>query len=411
MRRIDATWGDVSVVAAWIAARLFVVSLLMHREHYVIGDPNYYADSIRHLGSAGVAHTLVEYPVPALVVLAVPYWALQVVGHVGDYANAIAVCAAAIDLLLGAALLHSRQRTAQWFWVLAVPAIGATAYARFDLIPGILVALAILYAARRPRVAAAMGALAAGVKYWPAIVLPTLLAPRRDRTGSIVATAVTGAVLAVGTLALGGWHRLWTPLSYLHGRGLQIESIAATPAMLNWARNPDLFSIAYASSKSYEITGPGTAGLLRFSTVLVVLFAVGLLALWTLAWRAPTLTPDAVIWLVLASVSAFITTGKVFSPQYLLWILPGAAAGLAVLRSDESRRRLLAWAVALLGVTVATQVVFPLHYGDLLGHNDHSMTIVLVLAARNVAMLLVTIYAVLEALSQVWMREPATVEA
>jgi len=280
----------------------------------------------------------------------------------------------------------------------AAPLLGAIA---------VLVALAILYAATRPRVAATMGALATGVKYWPAIVLPTLLAPRRDRMGAATAAAISGLVLALGSLAVGGWHRLWTPLTYLQGRGLQIESVAATPAMLSWARHPELFSITYASSKSYEITGPGAAGLLRFSTVLIVVFAVVLAVLWTLAWRAPGLSPDAVVWLVLASVSGFIVTGKVFSPQYMLWLLPGAAAGLAVMRSNESRRRLLIWAVALLGLTVATQVVFPLRYGDLMDHDAHSMTVVLVLAARNVGMLLVTVDAVFEAVSLLRARQPA----
>jgi hypothetical protein len=410
-RLIVPSLGDASVAAAWVVSRLFVLWLLWQREHIVVGDPAYYAASIQGLGSAGVAHTLVEYPVPALLLLALPYWALQAAGHVGDYTTAIAVCAAAIDLMLGVALLRSGHRTAQWFWVLAVPAVGATAYARFDLIPGVLVALAILYAATRPRVAAAMGTLAAGVKYWPAIVLPAVLAPRRRRSGTLVSALITGAVLALGSLALGGWHRLWTPLSYLHGRGLQIESITATPAMVKWAREPDLYSITYASSKSYEIAGPGTDGILLFSTLLVAAFALILIVLWALAWRTPELSPDAVVWLVLASVSGFIVTGKVFSPQYVLWLLPGAAAGLAVLRDAESRRRLLLWSLALLAVTVATQLIFPLRYGDLLAHNPNSMATVLLLAVRNVGMLLISVYAVLEAFSLLWVREPAALEA
>jgi hypothetical protein len=404
-------WWPVAL--AWLTTRVLVVALLVGVEHDVVGDPRYYAFSLAQLPRLGIGHTLVEYPVPALLLLALPYWLLQAVGAVGAYSGAIAVCGLATDALFGAALVRTRSwrpgvgrllgiRPAEWVWLLAVPALGATAYARFDLVPGILVGLALLYVAHRPRVAGVLATVAAGAKYWPAIVLPALLGPRPSRRPLALWSGIAVLCLAVPTVALGGWHRVWTPLSFLHGRGLQIESVAATPAMLGFALHPDRYSVSYASSHAYEVAGPAVPGLLHAATVTTVVLALLLLGLWALAARRDA-SLDATVWLVLASVAGFVVTGKVFSPQYLLWLLPPAAAGLAVARGPETRRRLLGWSATLLVTAVATQAIFPLRYGDLLLHTDHTLGTVLLLAARNVAAVALFLYALNEAL---WLLAP-----
>lgn len=404
-------WWPVAL--AWLVTRGLVVVLLLGAEHDVVGDPRYYAFSLAQLPRLGIGHTLVEYPVPALLLLALPYWLLHAVGAVGAYSGAIAVCGLATDAVFGAALVRTRSwrpdvqsllgvRPAEWVWLLAVPALGATTYARFDLVPGILVGLALLYVAHRPRVAGVLATVAAGAKYWPAIVLPALLGRRRSRRPSALWSGIAVLVLAALTLVLGGWHRVWTPLSYLHGRGLQIESVAATPAMLGFALHPDRYLVSYAGSHAYEVTGSTVPGLLHAATIATVVLALLLMGLWTLAWRRDA-SLDATVWLVLASVTGFVVTGKVFSPQYLLWLLPPAAAGLAVVHGPETRRRLLGWAVTLLVTTVATQAIFPLRYGDLLVHTDHTLGTALLLAARNVAAAALFLYAATEAL---WLLTP-----
>jgi hypothetical protein len=404
-------WWPVALV--WLTTRALVVVLLLGVEHDVVGDPRYYALSVAQLPRLGVGHTLVEYPVPALLLLALPYRLLQAIGVTGAYSGAIAVCALATDAVFGAALVRTRSwrpggrgllgiRPAEWVWLLAVPALGATTYARFDLVPGILVGLSLLYVAHRPRVTGVLAMVAAGAKYWPAIVLPALLGPRSSRRPLALWSAIAVLVLAVVTLALGGWHRAWTPLSFLHGRGLQIESVAATPAMLGFALHPDRYTVTYAGSHAYEVTGPVVPGLLHAATAVAAVLALLLIGLWTLAWRRDA-SLDATVWLVLAAVAGFVVTGKVLSPQYLLWPLPPAAAGLAVIRGPETRRRLLGWSMTLLATAVATQAVFPLRYGDLLLHTDHTLGTVLLLAARNVALVALFLYAVTEVL---WLLTP-----
>jgi hypothetical protein len=404
-------WWPVAL--AWLTTRALVVVLLLGVEHDVVGDPRYYALSLAQLPRLGIGHILVEYPVPALLLLALPYWLLQAIGAVGAYSGAIAVCALATDAVFGIALIRARSwrpgapdllgiRPAEWVWLLAVPALGATTYARFDLAPGILVGLALLYVAHRPRVAGVLATVAAGAKYWPAIVLPALLGPRRSRRPLTVGIGTAVLVLAALSVTVGGWHRVWTPLSFLRGRGLQIESVAATPAMLGFAVHPDRYRVSYAGSHAYEVTGPGVSGLLHAATAVTVVLALLLIGLWTLAARRDA-SLDATVWLVLASVTGFVVTGKVFSPQYLLWLLPPAAAGLAVVRGSETRRRLLGWSAVLLVTAAATQVVFPLEYGDLLVATDHTLGTVLLLAARNVAVCALFLYAATEA---VWLLLP-----
>lgn len=396
------------VVLAWLATRGLVVLLLLGIEHDVVGDPQYYALSLAQLPRLGVGHLLVEYPVPAVLLLALPYRLLQAVGAVGAYSAAIAVCGLATDAVFGIALVRARSwqpagrsllglRPAEWVWLLAVPALGATTYARFDLAPGILVGLSLLYVAHRPRAAGVLATVAAGAKYWPAIVLPALLGPRASRRPLALGSGLAVLVLAAVTVTLGGWHRIWTPLSFLRGRGLQIESVAATPAMLGFALHPDRYRISYAGSHAYEITGPTVPGLLHAATTVTIVLALLLIGLWTLAARRGA-SLDATVWLVLASVAGFVVTGKVFSPQYLLWLLPPAAAGLVVVRGAETRRRLLRWSATLLVAAVATQAVFPLRYGDLLVHTDHTLGTALLLTARNIAAAALFLYAATEAL-------------
>ena len=77
-----------------------------------------------------------------------------------------------------------------------------------------------------------------------------------------------------------------------------------------------------------------------------------------------------------AALLAFVSLGKVFSPQYVIWLAPFAA---------------LAWAwrlrvVALLTAAAIglTQVEFPSRYFDLI---NVERDVVLVVAARNVLLL------------------------
>jgi len=370
-------------VAGWVATRALVLWLFLDRHSWVTGDVEYFAQSLTAVPETGLARTLIEYPLPGVVVVAFPWLLVEAFGMPEAYAEAVLVLSmladAAFMVLLGCFAGRGR-RAALTVWVLAVPLLGATAYARFDLVPGLLAGTGLLVLAAHPRSAAAAAALATGFKLWPALVLPALAAPRATRGRVVAVVGVVGGALAGLSLVLAGWARLVSPLGWQAERGLQVESVAATLPMVGWALSPAPYEVRYGEHNAYEIVGPGAEGMLLASEVLSVLIVPGLLWLWFLAFRrGRDLGTETVAWLALTAVSAFTVTSKVLSPQYLLWLLPLAAAAVALGHS----RSLRVWTAVLLAATAATQLVFPELYGHLLVHDGMTGWTVLALVVRN----------------------------
>jgi hypothetical protein len=387
------------VVVAWLATRALLVWLLLGPQEWVSGDVSYFDDSLAALGVSGLSGTLVEYPLPAVGVLGLPWLVAQVLEQVagvdGAYGVLLMVAAGLTDLAFTVLLARAgRGALPVLAWLLAVPLLGATAYARFDLLPGVLCGVAVLLVARHPRTAAACVAVATGIKLWPALVVPPLLAVARPRRAATIVLAGTGLALATVSAVLGGWDRLVSPLTYQTDRGLQIESVLATPAMLGWWHDPARWVVAYAPSKSYEVSGPMVDLLLGVSTLLSVWLVVGLVVGWGRLWQVrDRVTGRTALWLALAAVLGFVVAGKVFSPQYLLWVLPAAAAGLAVADS----RLLRAWTAGLLLAAGLTQVVFPAYYGEITLRGDRVGLAVGALALRNVVVLALLVVAAVAA--------------
>lgn len=375
----------------WVGSRALLVWLLLGPQEWVTGDVSYFDSSLSALGANGLGGTLVEYPLPGVAALALPWALAQLVADQGAFGALLMVAAGLTDLAFTVLLARSRRGLLPVLaWVVGVPLLGSTAYARFDLLPGVLCGAAVLLVAGRPRVSAVLVAVATGVKLWPALVVPPLLAVARPRRPAAVAFAVTGLLLAGASVVLAGWDRLFSPLTYQSDRGLQIESVLATPAMLAWWHDRTRWSVGYAPSKSYEVTGPMVDALLDVSTLLSVLLVVSLVLGWGWLWSVrDRVTGTTAVWLALAAVTGFVVTGKVLSPQYLLWLLPLAAAGLAVADSPLLR----AWTGGMLVAAGLTQVVFPAYYGQITLGGDQVWLPVLALAARNVLMVVLLVVA------------------
>ena len=108
--------------------------------------------------------------------------------------------------------------------------VGPLSYVRFDMIPAVLAGGALLAARTRPWVAGALTGLGAAIKLWPALLIPALLADKERRKPTAIGFVVVGFGLALISLVTGGLTRLFSPLTWQSGRGLQIESIWADPA-------------------------------------------------------------------------------------------------------------------------------------------------------------------------------------
>ena len=101
-------------------------------------------------------------------------------------------------------------------------------------------------------------AFGAALKLWPALLVLPLLGVGRRGTRVAAGFGITGGGLALASLLIGGWERLVSPLTWQSNRGLQIESVPATPLMwLRAASEGRGWTVGLSRYNAYEISGPG----------------------------------------------------------------------------------------------------------------------------------------------------------
>lgn len=393
----DARRSGRSVILAWIVSRLVVVALLAAAERLVVGDVFYYWRKIEALFTVGLPQTLNEYPTPVVWLLWLPYGLTG--GTRTGYLIAFVLVMVVLDAAFACALWRAagrRHRRSLDFWVLYPFLVGPLCYTRFDMIPAVLAGGAMLAARRRPALTGALTGIGAAVKLWPALLIAAFAAPRRGRPLVLAGFAVAGCGLAGLSLALGGWVRLFSPLTWQSGRGLQIESVWATPLMLARMVHPQGWPVTYSRFQAYEVFGPGVGALLTLSTVATIAGLVMIGALSLRAFRGGgAVSAVAVGLLVLAVVAIMTITNKTLSPQYLLW-MGGPAAALLVLRptaGPREQRVITRLAGQLLILAVLTHLVYPLLYNGLLGRTGTGLLVgaTTVTALRNLALVSFTV--------------------
>ncbi|WP_080796503.1 hypothetical protein [Corynebacterium pacaense] len=278
------------------------------------------------------------------------------------------------------------------FWLVFGMALAPMVVTRLDLIPGVLVAAAAIWLATRPRLSAAILGVATMAKLWPLALVTGLVGRWNSRGTWARLLSWAGAIMALTALTTltTGWWRVLSPFQYQHDRGLQSESVLATP--LIWAAHfSDHWDIRLAASKSFEVFGTGVVFALGVSTVLSVLTALfALLVTVSRFFGSRAYSPAATraYWLSLALL--IVVTAKVFSPQYLLWIAPLVAVLLAL---DGGRHLKIISGLLLLAALLST-VVFPLFFDDFTGeHTGLGPTLLttVALTLRNIIMIAITV--------------------
>jgi hypothetical protein len=183
----------------------------------------------------------------------------------------------------------------------ASPCVAAAALINWDLLAVALTALALMFwSRRRPGWSGVLFGLAIAAKLYPLFILGPLLllclrSGRLRAYGVTVGAAVVSwsvVNLPVLVLAPDAWLHFWR---------------------FNAARGPDLGSVWYVLTLAgYHIDHPNL-----LSNGFFVLGCLGIAALVLLARRRPRV--GQVAFLVLL---AFVMSGKVYSPQYVLWLVP-----------------------------------------------------------------------------------------
>ena len=253
-----------------------------------------------------------EYPVLTGVFMEVASWltpgsgALQ--GREQTYwmvnAGMLMVCAAVIAVCT---VRTHRRRPWDGLLVALAPAFALTATINWDLLAVALLAAAMLMWSRGRALAfGILIGLATAAKFYPFLVLgPLLVLAWRAGKWREYGTAVLGAVgawlvvnLPVMWLAPEGWAKFY---SFSRERGIDFGSVFLF--ISRW------FDI--------QIT-PDTAN--TYAMIMMVAACAGIAALTLMAPRRPRFAQLAFL-----IVAAFILTNKVYSPQYVLWLVPLAA--------------------------------------------------------------------------------------
>jgi len=168
-------------------------------------------------------------------------------------------------------------------------------------------------------------------KLYPAVLVPVLvaawLAPvDRRRLVRFGAGLVVTVVLGMLPLVLLAGDAVWSFIAYHRDRGLHIETVPGGMLLLSLeTRFP-----AQLVVESYGVVGPLATAYLRIQPWLTVGGFAALATLAVMRCRADVRTSGSVVAgsvvrLAAASVLLFCVTNKVFSIQYVVWLIPFAA--------------------------------------------------------------------------------------
>ncbi|SDT36592.1 glycosyltransferase family 87 protein [Microlunatus soli] len=388
--------AGLEVVLPWLVSRAIMVLLAATIEHVATGDVNYYYGKIDALSNAGLSQTLNEYPTPVVWMLSIPY-ALGI-GRQGGYQIAFIGLMLLLDAFFTFLLWRAagrRRDAAVTFWLAFIFLIGPLCYLRFDLVPAVLAGVSVLLGRRRPWLTGVLTGVGAAIKLWPALLIAPFAAPRQGRRATLIGFVAAGFGLALISLITGGIQRLVSPLGWQSDRGLQIESIWATPLMVLRLVDTDRWTVTTSRYQAFEVFGPGVGLWLTISTIATVLGLIFMILLYIRGFRHPEPSITVTGLIVLSTIAIMIITNKTLSPQYLVWI-GGPMAALLIGRVRDQHGRLTVisrFAVQALVLALLTHLVYPLTYFGLYGdrHGAQFVASTILLLLRNLGLLIFTI--------------------
>ena len=303
-----------------------------------------------------------QYPPLAGIVFAIPQWI------VGNSLTGFIAFMAIFDLLILITLLTTglnRFKTnfittsfhglsGAWFWVLWPIVMGPLTLTRFDVVPTFFALLALIALSNknvRPYLSGFLISIGALVKLWPMLLL--FIYPKavlRKVSASFISTTVL-FLLFMSTWSVGFANFLNNQSS----RGLQVESIAASPFVLAKFLGKNVeYPFQYGSLEVNAQFATQVALLLNLMTIIV--FAIILLLNYQNKLNYLNLVDKALV-IVMISISL----SRVFSPQFWVWI--GGLAALALINKETKLKKVI---ILLTISAFLTQLIYPGQYIQLL---------------------------------------------
>jgi len=384
----------------WLGLSLSVVFLMLWAgigTRDLPGDLILYFDYANYVndGTMPYREFQMEYPPLAMVPILLAFYAAGA-GSFNAFEAAFALEMLLLALvggwlvwrLLERVLPEISERERHWrlaAYVAAWPLLGQIVTTRFDPLPTVLTVAAIaLWLDRRERSAWVVLAIGVAVKLFPVVVAPLFaidLLARRGWLASLKSGAFFCAACIVGFLPglLLSPSGLRRALTYHSERGTQVESLYANGLLLLNQMTGFAVDTAHAFG-SFEAISAWTDELKPISALLQI--AALAMIYVTFFWLRTRPGVDVTGWrgqILIAStlvLTAFIVAGKVFSPQYLIWLMPL----IPLLPGRSGRAAIGVFLCALL----LTQLLFPYAYDALL---DRQTIGIALLTARNALML------------------------
>jgi uncharacterized membrane protein len=280
-------------------------------------------------GSLPYRDVFVEYPPGAFAVF-LPATAFGAEHYNAAFKSLMALCGIATIFLVALVLAElgaspGRLYAAVGLLAVSPAALGPISLNTYDAWPALLTVLALWLFLRGWELPAfAVLGLAISAKVYPLVLVPLACAyvwrragPRKLAYGLVAMIAV--AAVVVVPFAAYAPHGVFESFRSQAERGLQVESLGAS--LLLVADRLGLYDAQVVETTG--VAGRNLSGSLpdAVATATLVLEALAVIAVWLLYARARDLRARLPVAFA-AAVAGFLAFTKVFSPQYLVWLVP-----------------------------------------------------------------------------------------
>lgn len=244
-------------------------------------------------------------------------------------------------------------------YCLGLLTLGAIIPQRYDLIPAIIVALALAsWLSNRPDLAYGLLAIGTLVKIYPALLVPVLVITQwnsGERRAAARGLVVFSAILALGIIPF----LLLSPTEITDvllgqaSRGVGLGSVYAAvmlagrsigvPAQVIYERNLNIWNVQI----------PDGALVSAITTIIQI---SALAFVYVRYFRSKARSSSLTVRYMAAVVAVAILTSKVLSPQYVIWLFP--------ISFLTGRKHFIVSSVLFLGTALLSQVVYPFLWVD-----------------------------------------------
>jgi hypothetical protein len=273
---------------------------------------------------------------------------------------------------------------ASWAFLSALLLLGPVAVSRIDSVSAALAILGLVAINRNSTgIAAALFTIAGWIKIWPVALFAAMIAVFKKRLQAVVvATIISASIIGIGLLA--GGTKVFGFVLQQQERGIQIESVMATPWM--WLAKFGSANIFFDDDiLTNQVSGPLVQELAAVSNYLLFI-ALAITALLAIrAVRAGRNRTQVFALAALTGVLDLIVFNKVGSPQFMIWLAVPLVA-LVYFGVNKSKVALAMGAAILL----LTQLVYPVFYIELLGLESMPLGL---LTVRNLLLVALLVWA------------------